>query len=227
MGVLATWPRASICGVQAENKAAMDNSATAREKENDMSIRNCAARFYAWFSQGDTRHAYAVYTILAGHSRNPFFYARCGVPDTPRGQMEILHLLLLPLVEKVKGAAGSPAWRFVQEVVEAHFAHLDILLREQGIGDTGVSRRVKAAAGYFYARMEEYQAGGAVRREAILRYVYGGGGDADGITALCDTLHALQDALDALPVEEITDAEKLAAVYSETFSCGSPAATGV
>jgi cytochrome b pre-mRNA-processing protein 3 len=63
-----------------------------------------------------------------------------------------------------------------QALVDTLFTRLDEALREQGAGDMGISRRMKAMAGAFYGRLSAY---GEAREEealaaALLRNVFRG-----------------------------------------------------
>jgi cytochrome b pre-mRNA-processing protein 3 len=63
-----------------------------------------------------------------------------------------------------------------QEVFDLMFADVDQNLREMGIGDMGVGKRVKAMAEGFYGRVEAYEKGladdGTALGEALERNLY-------------------------------------------------------
>ncbi len=58
---------------------------------------------------------------------------------------------------------AAPAADLSQELVDAVFAHLDANLRELGVGDMGVGKRMKKIAAAFYGRAHSYDTALAAR----------------------------------------------------------------
>ena len=116
------------------------------------------------------RKAGEIYGAIVTQSRQPAFYARLGIPDTPTGRYEMVVIHLFLVLERLRGAGASPeAEAAAQALVDAFVADMDDSLRELGAGDVGVPRRVKRAAAGFYARAKDYReaiaAGGPRWRE--------------------------------------------------------------
>ncbi len=69
---------------------------------------------------------------------------------------------LVALVAMVWAALPVNAWSAdssqytAQEIVDAFFLDIDYSIRELGVGDTGVPKRMKKLAGMFYGRLESY-----------------------------------------------------------------------
>jgi cytochrome b pre-mRNA-processing protein 3 len=85
------------------------------------------------------------------------FYARFSVPDTPLGRYEMLSLHIFLALHRLKG--DNPALRAIaQEIADEFFRDVDHSLRELGIGDQGVPKRMKKLARMFYGRVEAYEA---------------------------------------------------------------------
>lgn len=101
------------------------------------------------------RRAHAVLISLNTQARNPFFYTACGVPDTVDGRFEILTLHMFLILHQLKKIPEQE--EFCRLLTEAHFATLDRAIRQEGIGDTGVSRRIKTMANAFFGRLEAYE----------------------------------------------------------------------
>ncbi len=99
--------------------------------------------------------AYALYGAIVAQARQPAFYASLGVPDTPEGRFDMLvvHAVLLFHRLRTDGAAGQALG---QEVFDLFFRDMDRSLREMGVGDLGVPKRMKAMVQGFYGRSAAY-----------------------------------------------------------------------
>lgn len=95
------------------------------------------------------------YGILTTAARNPTFFESMNVPDTVLGRFEMLSIVLI-LYFRRTASAGQEVKDIAQEVVEAFFEDLDHSMRELGIGDNGVPKRMKKLAGMFYGRLDAY-----------------------------------------------------------------------
>lgn len=99
--------------------------------------------------------AHALYVAAVRQARQEPFYASCGVPDTLDGRFDliVLHVFLLLRGLKPGGEAGQ---RLGQAVLEVMFDDMDQNLREMGVGDLSVGKKVKAMARAFYGRAQAY-----------------------------------------------------------------------
>lgn len=130
----------------------------------------------------------ALYERIVAQARMPVFYARYGVPDTPLGRFEMiaLHAFLVMRRLKREGAAGAEA---SQALFDLMFADVDRNLREMGVGDLGVGRRVKALAKGFYGCIRAYESAldagipGDALGAALARNLYAGSPPADSALA--------------------------------------------
>jgi len=125
----------------------------------------------------------ALYARSVEQARSPAFYTALGVADTPMGRFELYTLHVALLVIRLKGkAAASP--ETVQALFDAYLAGLDIGLRELGVGDLSVGKKMKKFGGAFYGRVGSYEqalTGEDGDLEALIaRTVYEG---ADGVSA--------------------------------------------
>ncbi|WP_271893668.1 ubiquinol-cytochrome C chaperone family protein [Candidatus Phyllobacterium onerii] len=97
----------------------------------------------------------ALYDAIVAAARQPCFYSDLEVPDSPLGRYEMLSLHVYLFVRRIKGR--SPALKAIgQEVTDEFFRDVDHSLRELGIGDSGVPKRMKKLARMFYGRIESY-----------------------------------------------------------------------
>ena len=83
-----------------------------------------------------------LYGGIVAQSRHPYFYAVLSVPDTPEGRFEMLVLHTVLVCHRLKG--GSEAERAMsQDVFDAFLADMDAAMREMGVGDLTVPKRMK------------------------------------------------------------------------------------
>jgi cytochrome b pre-mRNA-processing protein 3 len=101
------------------------------------------------------RQAYALYARLTEEARQPFFYEQGQVPDTLDGRFEMILLHLFLYLQRLK-QEGDHTDDLQRELIEAFFEDMDRSVRELGVGDTGVGRRVKAMANACYGRLHAY-----------------------------------------------------------------------
>jgi cytochrome b pre-mRNA-processing protein 3 len=127
-----------------------------------------------------------LYARIAGASREPELYLRLGVPDTGEGRFESLTLHVVLVLRRLRGLP-APADDVAQDLVDLTFSQIDAALREMGIGDVAVPKRMKALARAFYGRAASYDAAldagdMALLAAALARNVLGrDGASADGL----------------------------------------------
>ena len=116
-----------------------------------------------------------LYDFLVARAREPVFHTKFAVPDTIAGRFDLLAWHAFALMEGLK-SSGPAGARLGTALASLVFAGFDDALRELGVGDFGISRRMKALAGAFYGRLEAYGAAGSepVLADAIVRNLYRG-----------------------------------------------------
>lgn len=117
-----------------------------------------------------------LYERVVAQAREPAFFAAVGVPDTLDGRFEMVALHSFLLLHRLKGE-GRQAAELGQRLFDLMFADMDASLRELGVGDLGVGRRVKQMARGFYGRIAAYDSAlrqeDAVLSEALRRNLFG------------------------------------------------------
>ncbi|MGO4570938.1 ubiquinol-cytochrome C chaperone family protein [Microvirga sp. 2TAF3] len=98
-----------------------------------------------------------LYERVATASRAPGLYAALGIPDTLEGRFEALSLHMVLILRALRGLP-APAGDVAKDLTDAFFQDLDASLREMGIGDTTVPKRMKKLASSFYGRAHSYDA---------------------------------------------------------------------
>lgn len=97
------------------------------------------------------------YAALTAAARQPAFYDGFGVPDTPMGRLEMLSLVMILFFRRTR-FSGVSGQELAQEVIDAFFQDIDHSIRELGVGDQGVPKRMKKLAGRYFGRLETYAA---------------------------------------------------------------------
>jgi len=95
------------------------------------------------------------YAEITRAARSPVFYEAMGVPDTVLGRFEMISIHLIVYLRRT-GSAGAATKGLAQDLVDAFFEDIDHSIRELGIGDTSVPKRMKKLARMFYGRVKSY-----------------------------------------------------------------------
>ena len=120
------------------------------------------------FRRGDpNRNIRGLYGVIVAQARSPAFYTDYGVSDSVEGRFEliVLHLVLVLRRLGAKGAAASerrpslgPGSAVGQRLFDVFCRDLDDNLREMGVGDLAVPRRMRQFGEAFYGRQAAYGA---------------------------------------------------------------------
>ncbi len=126
--------------------------------------------------------ASALYGAIVAQARNPALYRDFGVADTVTGRFEMVTMHMILVLDRVE-QVGEATRPLGQQIFDLYVTDMDRSLRELGIGDLGVPKRMKKMAQAFFGRHDAYRqalaAGDAPRlAEAIARNVYQGGNPA-------------------------------------------------
>lgn len=122
---------------------------------------------------------YAVYSAIVAQSRHPAFYTDWSVPDTVTGRFDMICLHMCLVFRRLRtSSGGSP--QFAQDLFDLFFRDMDRSLREMGVGDLSVPKRIQKMGGIFYGVLEKTsEALDAGDREALAdvidRNVFDGG----------------------------------------------------
>ena len=87
--------------------------------------------------------------------RTPALYADMGVPDTVEGRFELLTLHVILLVDRLKDQ-GAMAADIRQALFDVYVGDLDGALREMGVGDISVGKKMRKLGEAFYGRAKAY-----------------------------------------------------------------------
>jgi cytochrome b pre-mRNA-processing protein 3 len=144
---------------------------------------------------------------IVAAARRPALYQALGAPDRIDGRFELL-TLHAGLVLRRLSALGGLADEIAQDLVNSVFVHFDDTLREMGLSDIAVAKRLKAMGSAFYGRNAAYAAAlddgsDADLAAALARNVYRvAGAEAEPkAEVLARHVASLDAALAAIPIE--------------------------
>ena len=141
--------------------------------------------FFGLAGAGKRRRGFELYTAAVQAARDPVYFADLGVPDTLDGRFDLIGLFVAILIRRLRAleaAGGKPAAGLAQAVFDAMFADMDFNLRELGVSDMSIGRRVRAMWEAFHGRALAYDGVLAASDEAgmtdaLIRNVWRGAAD--------------------------------------------------
>jgi cytochrome b pre-mRNA-processing protein 3 len=114
--------------------------------------------------------ARSLYDQLSAAARDPNLYGLGKVADTPDGRFELLALHSAVLFARLS-KRGEQADETSQEIFDIMFSAMDHALRELGVGDISIGKRIRKLAESFYGRLAVYHeamTGGAETQPALV-----------------------------------------------------------
>jgi cytochrome b pre-mRNA-processing protein 3 len=108
-----------------------------------------------------------IYGMIVTQAREPFFYRDLGVPDTVNGRFDLLLLHLWMVLRRFRRMAGGA--EFGQALFDRFCEDLDANLREMGVGDLSVPKRMRAFGEAFYGRAAAYDLALTEGQEALAK----------------------------------------------------------
>lgn len=102
------------------------------------------------------REALELYAKAVDQARQPVFYSDLGVMDRIDARFEIytLHVLLLYVRLRHENDRGAT---LAQKLFDHYVSALDNVLRELGVGDVGVGKKMRKLGEALYGRMASYE----------------------------------------------------------------------
>lgn len=93
-----------------------------------------------------------LYNVCVAAARQPVFYRDYGVPDTLDGRFDLLLLHIVLTMLRMKDGDAR------QKLFDLMFADMDRSLREIGVGDMSIGKKMKPMLAGFYGRATAYKA---------------------------------------------------------------------
>jgi cytochrome b pre-mRNA-processing protein 3 len=117
----------------------------------------------------------AIYGMIVAQAREPWFYRALGVPDMVDGRFDMVLLHLWMVLRRLKAGDDEA----LPQALFDHFcSDMDANLREMGVGDLTVPKRMQAFGEAFYGRSAAYDLALAEGQEplaqALNKNIYNG-----------------------------------------------------
>jgi cytochrome b pre-mRNA-processing protein 3 len=148
--------------------------------------------------------AESLYGAIVASARQEKFYAQWGVPDTVDGRFDMISLHLFLLLDRLKGE-GAAVEKLRQSLTDTFFEDMDRSLREMGVGDLTVGKKVRKMAEAFFGRVKAYAVAltsGSGLEDALRRNIHPGKAEAS-VEALAAWVRTAQSELQSQPVAAI------------------------
>jgi cytochrome b pre-mRNA-processing protein 3 len=145
----------------------------------------------------------ALYNACVAQARDPAFYQSFGVPDTLDGRFDLLLLHAFLVMRRMNNEQEAK-----QALFDLMFADMDRSLREMGVGDMSVGKKMRPMISAFYGRAKAYDAGiqsqGDDLAETLQRNLYGKTAvEPEKTQALASYVRRVAEALDNQPTASI------------------------
>ncbi|MGJ4946939.1 ubiquinol-cytochrome C chaperone family protein [Bradyrhizobium sp. HKCCYLS20291] len=93
-----------------------------------------------------------IYGTIVAQTREPLFYRHLNVPDTVEGRFDLLILHLWLVLRRLRGVGANLS----QALFDRFCDDMDDNLREMGVGDLTVPKRMQKFGEAFYGRTAAY-----------------------------------------------------------------------
>lgn len=153
-----------------------------------------------------TEPVYAVYSAIVAQSRREIFYADWGVPDTLTGRFDMISLHAALVFRRLRSSEKTTK-HFAQSVFDCFFRDMDRSLREMGVGDLSVPKRIEKMGALFYGLLSNLAAaldtGDRSALEGVVARNFQQGEDHPALAAFVDYILLNDDLLSTQPIEDI------------------------
>jgi cytochrome b pre-mRNA-processing protein 3 len=109
----------------------------------------------------------SLYGTIVAQARAPAFYQFYAVPDTVNGRLEMIMLHAVLFLGRVE-AEAAPVRALGQGLFDHFCRDIDASMREMGVGDLAVPRKMRRIGEAFYGRQAAYRAALAAPDEGSL-----------------------------------------------------------
>lgn len=150
----------------------------------------------------------ALYQASVAQAREPALYLALKAPDTVEGRFELYTLHVVLLLHRLK-RSGQAAADTAQALFDEYLQGLDDALREMGVGDLGVGKRMRKLGEAFYGRAKSYDEAlealpDTTLLDALIARTVLAGGEA-GAGPLVDYAVRAADLLSQQPLEGLLE----------------------
>jgi cytochrome b pre-mRNA-processing protein 3 len=103
-----------------------------------------------------TTGAQKLYGAIVAQTRLPVFYQAFGVPDTVAGRFVVLSLHLFAVLHRLRQDADRQAVDLSQELIDIFTKDMETVLRESGVGDLAIPKKMRGLAAKSASLLESY-----------------------------------------------------------------------
>jgi cytochrome b pre-mRNA-processing protein 3 len=96
-----------------------------------------------------------IYSKLMRQARRPEFYGENKAPDNYDGRIDVLTLHIAVTLKALQ-QHGQQGERLSQAIFDVMRDDFEVAMREEGLSDTGIKRRIKPMMQLFYTRVKAY-----------------------------------------------------------------------
>jgi cytochrome b pre-mRNA-processing protein 3 len=138
-----------------------------------------------------------IYRGCVAQARQPVFYTDAHVPDSVDGRFDLLILHVLLVIDRLIDHPDE-----TQQLFDILFADMDKNLREMGVSDVSIAKKMKPMLAAFYGRAKAYEDAmkldDASLADALRKNIYGKATPSDDdVTRLTAYVRAAHQALAA------------------------------
>ena len=101
-------------------------------------------------------HAAEIYGAIVARARLPVFYQGFGTPDTLEGRFVVLTLHLFAVLHRLK-SGNAQSFQMAQELADHFTADMETVLRELGISDLKIPKKVRGLTASGAALLRDYE----------------------------------------------------------------------
>ncbi|MBR9826324.1 MAG: ubiquinol-cytochrome C chaperone [Alphaproteobacteria bacterium] len=107
-------------------------------------------------SRLETGLARELYDSGVRAARQEGHYRNDAVPDTLEGRLEMVMLHTALIIRELNASGGDEGKALAQDVFDVMFDDFDAAMREMGVGDSAVGKKIRFMAEGFYGRASAY-----------------------------------------------------------------------
>ncbi len=177
--------------------------------------------FFGLFGPTFAETTHALYGSIVAEARRPAFYIDHAVPDTTTGRFDMMVLVTALVLRRLRdepkpapgtrvrrGAKATDPHELGHQLLDLFFTEMDRALRETGVGDVSVGKRIKKLAAAYNGRAIAYDAAldagdDEALAAALARNLLAGLDDRSAAPALAVWVRAAADVLSTLPVGDV------------------------
>ena len=146
-----------------------------------------------------------LYEAVTRQARQAPLYTALGVPDTLEGRFELYNLHVVLLLNRLKGLGGF-AGEVSQALFDAYVRSLDDALRDIGVGDLSVGKKMRKLGEAFYGRARAYDSAlseGSDELQALVARTLFADAPKGEVAAMVDYIRRTKASLADQPLDAI------------------------